>query len=199
MMKVLIACEFSGVLRSAFRNRGHDAYSCDLRQSLDASPFHIQSDVLPVLESDWDLVISHPPCTYLCGSGLHWNVRRPERKELTEQAADFFLKFTALCCRWVIENPIGCMSRLYRRPDQIIHPWMFGDDASKATCLWLHEVSPLFPTRINYGRMVNGCERWSNQTDSGQNRLGPSEHRSALRSITYPGIADAMAAQWGTL
>ena len=198
-MKILIACECSGIVRSAFRARGHDAWSCDLKADVDDSPFHIRGDVMAMLADDdsWDLVIAHPPCTYLCVSGLHWNKRRPERATLTDAAAEFFMAFTELRCRWAIENPVGCMSRLYRRPDQIIQPWMFGDDASKATCLWLNELPPLLPVRMSFGRLVNGRERWSNQTDSGQNRLAPSPERAALRAQTYPGIAAAMASQWG--
>lgn len=197
-MKLLVACERSGVVRDAFRSRGHDAWSCDIAPSEDGSQFHIQGDVIPVLCSDWDMVIAHPPCTYLSASGLHWNTRKPGRAKLTEEAARFFLFFTKLTCQWAIENPIGCMSRLYRRPDQIIQPYNFGDDASKSTCLWLHGVLPLLNTRRIPGRIVNGRERWANQTDSGQNKLPPSEHRAADRARTYIGIADAMAAQWGT-
>jgi hypothetical protein len=196
-MKVLIACECSGVVRDAFRARGHDAWSCDLKAAGDASRFHVQGDVLGILDTAWDLVIAHPPCTYLSVSGLHWNKRRPGRSEETAAAVQFFMMFTRLRCRWAIENPVGCMSRLYRKPDQIIQPWMFGDDASKATCLWLNNLPPLLPVRMCFGRMVNGRERWGNQTDSGQNRLPPSPERAALRSITYPGIAAAMAGQWG--
>lgn len=196
-MRVLVACECSGVVRNAFRIRGHEAFSCDLKPSADESPFHMQGDVCECLAFAWDLVIAHPPCTYLSVSGLHWNKRRPSRDALTQAAAKFFLMFTTLKGRWAIENSIGCMSRLYRKPDQILQPYMFGDDASKNTCLWLNELPPLFPTRRVFGRVVNGRERWSNQTDSGQNKLTPSEDRASLRSITYQGIADAMAVQWG--
>jgi hypothetical protein len=195
-MKLLLACERSGVCRRSFRAKGHQAYSCDLEPADDGSPFHIQDDVLNVLSSNWDAVIAFPPCTYLSASGLHWNTRRPERAAQTEDAVRFFRVFTSLSCRWAIENPIGCMSRLYRKPDQIIQPYMFGDDASKATCLWLHGLPPLFPTRRIPGRIVNGRERWSNQTDHGQNKLPPSANRAMISSITYQGIADAMAAQW---
>lgn len=199
-LKVLAACESSGVVREAFRRLGHDAWSCDLLPAEDGSQYHIPGDVLPVLEEGgWDLVIAHPPCTYLCSSGLHWNHRRPERQGLTNAAAEFFLKFTRLECRWAIENPIGCMSRLYRKPDQIVQPYQFGEDASKATCLWLHGLPPLVHTRWVMPRWVGGRPRWGNQTDSGQNRLGPSPERWRLRSKTYPGLAAAMAEQWGRL
>ncbi len=195
-MRILVACEMSGVVREAFRKRGHDAWSCDLKPSADNSPRHIQGDVLPVLCNAWDLVIAHPPCTYLSVSGLHWNKRRPERATQTDEAAKFFMLFTNLCCRWAIENPIGCMSRLYRKADQIVQPYDFGEDASKATCLWLYGLPTLKPTRRIQGRIVDGKERWENQTDSGQNKLGPSPERAAVRAVTYKGIADAMAEQW---
>lgn len=148
----------------------------------------------------WDLVISHPPCTYLCSSGLHWNKRRPEREESTQNAALFFLEVVRRCNSfarsWAIENPVGCMSRLYRRPDQYVQPYEYGDDASKRTCLWLHNLMPLRPTRFVTPRLVDGKPRYANQTDSGQNKLPPSKDRSKLRSKTYQGIADAMAEQW---
>jgi hypothetical protein len=218
-MRVLVACEFSGVVREAFRKRGHDAWSCDIKPCEDGSPFHLQGDVLPFMCDAWDLVIAHPPCTYLSVSGLHWNGRRPERVKLTEEAARFFMVFTHLCCKWAIENPIGTMSRRYRKPDQIVQPYQFGEDASKATCLWLKGLPLLIHTHVVEPRWVccgkylppelgrYGCPnclgnkrplpRWSNQTDSGQNKLPPSKHRAADRSQTYPGIADAMAEQWG--
>ena len=195
-MRILVACECSGVVREAFRARGHEAWSCDMKPAEDGSAFHICGDVRDVLSESWDLVVAHPPCTYLSVSGLHWNKRRTGRAELTEAAAEFFMLFTALRCRWAIENPIGCMSRMYRKPDQILQPYMFGDDASKATCLWLNDLPPLFPTRIVFGRMAGNRERWSNQTDSGQNRLPPSPERAALRYVTYRGVAEAMAVQW---
>lgn len=199
-MRVLVACESSGVVRRAFSNAGHVAWSCDIKAAEDGAHNHYQRDVRDVLQfEEWDLVIAHPPCTYLSVSGLHWNTRRPERAALTQEAADFFLTFTRMRCKWAIENPIGCMSRLYRKPDQIIQPYMFGEDASKATCLWLNDLPPLLPTRRIHGRLANGRERWANQTDSGQNKLPPSEHRAADRSRTYVGIADAMALQWGVL
>ena len=198
-MKVLVACECSGVVREAFRSRGHDAWSCDLKYSEDGSMYHIQGDAAKSIDGDWDLVIAHPPCTFLSVSGLHWNKRRPERQAETDSASKFFMLFTRLRCKWAIENPIGCMSRLYRKPDQIIQPYQFGEDASKGTCLWLNGLPGLISTKRVSGRLVNGKERWSNQTDSGQNKLGPSPDRSAIRAVTYRGIADAMAMQWGIL
>lgn len=200
-MRVLIACEFSGVVREAFRAKGHEAWSCDLLPSDDNSSYHIQDDVLKHLKAGhagWDLMIAHPPCTYLSVSGLHWNKRRPERTKLTEEAIDFVR--TLLECsigRIALENPIGAISTRIRKPDQIIQPYQYGHDASKATCLWLKALPLLQPTHYILPRLVDGKPRWANQTDSGQNRLGPSDDRWKLRSVTYAGIADAMAAQWG--
>lgn len=145
----------------------------------------------------WDLMIAHPPCTYLCSSGLHWNTRRPERAKLTEDALEFVrLLLDAPVPHIALENPIGCIGTRIRKADQTIQPWQFGHDASKSTCLWLKNLPPLAPTHIIEPRMVNGKPRWGNQTDGGQNKLGPSADRWALRSLTYPGIAEAMADQW---
>jgi site-specific DNA-cytosine methylase len=141
-MKVLIACESSGIVRDQFRLLGADAYSCDLLPADTESEYHIICDVFNILFDNWDLVIAHPPCTYLSVSGQHWNYRRPERKILTAEAVNFFLKFTELNCAWAIENPVGIMSTNYRKPDQIIQPYQFGDDASKRTCLWLKDLPP---------------------------------------------------------
>lgn len=196
-VKILVACESSGTVRRSFRDRGFDAWSCDLLPSDDDSRYHICDDVLKIIHDTWDLVIAHPPCTYLCSSGLHWNKRRPKRAESTRQAIDFFLEFTKLKCRWAIENPIGCMSSAYRRPDQVIQPYQFGHDASKSTCLWLNNLPVLLPTKHVKPRIVNGKPRFSNQTDSGQNALPPSKERWKIRSKTYEGIAKAMAKQWG--
>lgn len=208
-MRVLVACEFSGVVREAFRARGHDAWSCDLLPALDDSKFHIQMDVYEFLlaheehNPHFDLIIAHPPCTYLSVSGNRYYANRPD---LYLPAADFATSFFEFADKVAVENPIGRLSRIFRKPSQIIQPYEFGDDASKRTCLWLQNLPPLskeLHRRVagrrvewppNSGRMV---ERWSNQTDSGQNRLGPSDDRSNLRSITYKGIAEAMAEQWG--
>lgn len=202
-MRVLVACEFSGTVREAFRRRGHDAWSCDLLPAADASPFHVHGSVLdwlwgaPEGAEPWDLMIAHPPCTYLCSSGLHWNTRRPERAKLTEDALEFVrLLLDAPVPHIALENPIGCISTRIRKADQTIQPWQFGHDASKATCLWLKNLPPLAATHIIEPRMVNGKPRWGNQTDGGQNKLPPSPDRWALRSLTYPGIAEAMADQW---
>jgi hypothetical protein len=199
-MRVLVACEFSGVVREAFRKRGHEAVSCDLLPAEDNSPHHIQGDVLPVLLEGWDLRIAHPPCTYLCSSGLHWNKRRPGRAEKTEEALQFVRELlNAPIERIALENPIGCISSRIRKPDQIIQPFLFGHDASKATCLWLKNLPGLANTTFIEPRIINGKKRWANMTDSGQNKLGPSDTRWAERSRTYEGIAEAMAEQWGKL
>lgn len=199
-MRVLVACEYSGTVRDAFRSRGHDAWSCDLLPTDGNPTYHYCRDVLDILNDDWDMMIAHPPCTYLCSSGLHWNKRRPERAALTEEALTFVAKLlNAPIAKIALENPIGCISSRIRKPDQVIQPWQFGHDASKATCLWLKGLPPLSPTRLIEPRLINGKKRWGNQTDSGQNKLPPSADRWKIRSTTYQGIADAMANQWGNL
>lgn len=211
-MRVLIGCERSGVVREAFRKRGHDAWSCDLAPAEDNSPFHIQGDLLWFVENiePFDLFIVHPPCQYLSSSGLHWNHRRPERQALTDAGADFATRcwsapdndapmFPKTKLRICLENPIGRLSRVLGKPTQIIQPNKFGENASKATCLWLRWLPALVPTKTIPPRIVNGKKRWANQTDSGQNRLAPSAHRAMDRARTYQGIADAMAEQWGNL
>jgi len=190
-MRVLVACEFSGRVRDAFIARGHDAVSCDLLPTDSPGP-HYQGDVRDILHDGWDMMIAHPPCTYLAGSGLHWNTRVPGRAALTEEALEFVrLLLTAPIPRIALENPIGCISSRIRKPDQIIQPWWFGEDASKATCLWLKGLPLLKPTDI-----IRKA-RYANQTPSGQNKLGPSADRAKLRSLTYMGVAEAMASQWG--
>lgn len=200
-MRVLVACEFSGVVRNAFTLLGHDAASCDLLPS-ETPGKHYQCDIRDVLWSipafaTFDLMIAHPPCTYLSVSGLHWNKRVPGREQKTEEALEFVRKLMdAPISRICIENPISCISSRIRKPDQIIQPWYFGDDASKATCLWLKNLPPLKDTNRLPG---DKRTRRANQTPSGQNKLGPSPTRAAERSKTYPGIALAMAEQWGSL
>lgn len=196
-MRVLVACEYSGTVRDAFIARGHDAMSCDLLPTDVPGP-HYQGDVFDIIDDGWDLMVAHPPCTYLCSSGLHWNKRVPGRQELTEEALEFVRRLMdAPIKRIAIENPIGCIGTRIRKADQTIQPWQFGHDASKATCLWLNGLMPLRPTDIVEPRIVGGKKRWGNQTDSGQNRLPPSEDRWKIRSETYSGIARAMAEQWG--
>ena len=204
-MRVLIACEFSGVVRRAFRARGHDAWSCDLLPSSDSSPHHVTGDVLALIRgafgvATWDLMIAHPPCTYLCSSGLHWNKRDPSRAAKTDAALEFVRALLdAPIPRIALENPVGRIGPAIRKADQYVPPHAFGPDASKRTGLWLKGLPLLVPTAHVAPRMVDGKPRWANQTDSGQNRLSPSPDRWAERAKTYTGIAEAMAAQWGDL
>lgn len=221
-MRVLIGCEFSGVVREAFRARGHDAWSCDLLPAADNSPYHLQCNVEYVLQPSpdntyargepWDLLIAHPPCTYLCNSSVWALTKTPPnpspgalygqaRVTAMEEAARFFKRLLdAPIPKICIENPIMhryAIAIIGRKQDQIIQPHWFGDDASKATGLWLKNLPKLYPTKQVPPRIVNGKRRWSNQTDSGQNKLTPSDDRWAKRSITYKGIAEAMAQEWG--
>lgn len=203
-MLVLVGCECSGVVRDAFRALGHDAYSCDLKPCERDPAWHLQCDVLDVLDAGWDLAIFHPNCQYLCSSGLFRNIGNPDRYKETEKALEFVRKLMGsgipkIC----IENPTGRISTAIRPYDQRIQPYEFGHDASKGTCLWLDGLKPLVIEPELYVEprivVVNGKEykRWANQTDSGQNRLGPSDKRSADRARTYQGIADAFARNWG--
>lgn len=198
-MRVLVACEYSGVVRDAFLAAGHYAMSCDLLPcESGASGDHYQGDVRDVLDHGWDLMIAHPPCTYLSVSGMHWTARGLRDPQLTEDALAFVhMLMDAPIDRIAIENPISVISSRIRKPDQIIQPWQFGHDASKKTCLWLHNLPLLTPTLVIEPRIINGRKRWGNQTDSGQNRLPPTADRWKIRSETYRGIAEAMAQQWG--
>jgi len=258
-MRVLIACEYSGIVRDAFIARGHDAMSCDLLPT-DAPGPHYQGDVFDVIGDGWDMMIAHPPCTYLSVSGMHWTTRGLRDPKLTEDALDFVRALmNAPIPKICIENPVSVISSRIRKPDQIIQPWYWGDDASKKTCLWLKSLPKLTPNAVvcppkgwkqvsfafdclgydeetgepgdtcsicglSYGddckcpgptqedvveyKTIEGVlfatfERskpkpvWSNQTPSGQNKLGPSPDRWKERSKTFPGIAQAMAEQWG--
>jgi hypothetical protein len=178
-MKILIACESSAAVRDAFIEQGHDVISCDLLDSVNGGP-HYAGDVMDIIYKPWDLLIAHPPCTYLSSSGLHWNQRRPERAAQTD-AAIVFARFFIEGCKHIpqrcVENPIGCLSTKVRKPDQIIQPHQFGADASKATCLWLVGLPKLTATQHVEPRMINGRPRWANQTDNGQNKLTPSPDR----------------------
>lgn len=195
-MKILVACEYSGRVRDAFIGQGFNAMSCDLLPT-DIDGPHYQGDVRDVLYDGWDAMVCHPPCTYLCSSGLHWNGRTPGRQALTDESLDFVrLLLNAPIKHICLENPIGCISTHIRKPSQTIQPWQFGEDASKSTCLWLKNLPPLRPTLFVEPRIVNGKKRWANQTDNGQNKLAPSEDRWKIRSETYHGIANAMAQQW---
>lgn len=197
-MKVLVACESSGVVRRAFEAHGHEAWSSDLLPALDGSSRHLLGDVRQWLDRSWDLLIAHPPCTYLSVSGMHRTVRGLRDPKLTEDALAFVrLLMDAPIERIAIENPVSVISTRIRKPTQIIQPYEFGHDASKTTCLWLKNLPKLKPTRYVEPRMIDGLPRWSNQTDSGQNRLSPGPERWRLRSETYEGVAAAMAEQWG--
>lgn len=230
-MRILVACEVSGRVREALRARGHEAYSCDLGPATDGSPNHIQGDAIAAAYgSAWGAIVAHPPCTYLtnsaawafgdgpyhqrCKSGtLLGAARRAARAD----AVAFWLQlWAAPIPRKLFENPVGYMNTHWRKPSQIIQPRQFGDDASKATCLWAHNWPALaidparaYPPRYvcqdcknTMGGTCGQCERcgsmrvrerWGNQTDSGQNRLSPGEGRAAARAVTYPGIARAIA------
>lgn len=199
-MKVLVACEYSGIVRDAFALRGHAAWSCDLLPSERPEGQHYQGNVFDIINLGWDLMIAHPECTYLCSSGLHWNKNNPERQRKTEEAVEFVHHLMlAPIPRIAIENPVGCLSTRLCRPSQYIQPYQFGHDASKKTGLWLLNLPVLQPTKYIEPRIADGKKRWGNQTDSGQNRLTPSPDRWKERSRTYQGIADAMAEQWGSL
>ena len=196
-MKILVACEYSARVREDFKTLGHDVTSCDILPTAIAGK-HYQGDVMDIIDQDWDLLICFPTCTYLCSSGLHWNKKIPDRAQKTEQGLLFVdALLNANIPKIALENPIGCISSRIRKPDQIIQPYQFGENASKSTCLWLKNLPKLIPTKYIEPRIVNGKNRWANQTDSGQNHLGPSENRAQLRGTTYKGIADAMAQQWG--
>jgi hypothetical protein len=207
MAKVLIGCEYSGRVRDAFIRLGHEAVSCDFLATDVPGP-HYQGDVFDIINDGWDMAIFFPPCTYLCRSGLHWNLNPASVRfggKQTEEALQFVQALLdAKIPRIALENPAGCISSRIRKPDQTIQPYNFNEDASKMTCLWLKNLPKLqntgyFPPRIVEGGKYDGKKRWSNQTDSGQNRLPPSEDRWKLRSETFQGVADAMAAQWAPL
>ena len=193
-MRVLVACEYSGTVRDAFRAAGHDALSCDLLPTDVPGP-HYQGDVADIINDGWDLMVAHPPCTYLCSSGLHWNTRRPERAQMTEDALKFvqFL-LDAPIPRIALENPVSIISSHIRKPDQIIQPWMFGHEATKTTCLWLKGLPHLTPTSIvgkgarHITKSGKSLPKWYN--------LPPSADRWKIRSATFQGIANAMATQW---
>jgi hypothetical protein len=183
-LRVLIACEFSGRVRQAFRNKGHDAWSCDLLPAEDNSDFHIQGDVLTITAEGWDMMIAHPPCTHLAVSGARW---WKDKKEEQAAAIKFVqdLMWSPSIPKIAIENPISKISTVIRKPDQIIQPWMFGHGETKATCLWLKGLPLLKPTNVVEGR------------EAKVHRMPPGPNRWKERSRTYQGIANAMAEQWG--
>ena len=190
-MRVLIACEYSGAVRDAFINNGHDAMSCDLLPT-DVDGPHYQGDVFDVINDGWDLMIAHPPCTHLAVSGARWF--KDKVKEQAESLEFVRRLMDAPIDKIAIENPISIISSRIRKPEQIIQPWMFGHPEAKATCLWLKGLPTLSATDV---LTKPECGYWSNQTPSWQNKLGPSKDRWKERSKTYQGIATAMANQWG--
>jgi hypothetical protein len=184
-MKVLVACEYSGIVRDAFIALGHDAMSCDLLSTEQPGP-HYMGDVFDVIDYPWDLMIAHPPCTHLSVSGArHFAAKRMDGRQ--QEAVAFFMRLirrSEHIKRTAIENPVCVMSSLYRKPDQVIQPWQFGHGETKSTCLWLKGLPPLVPTNIVSGR------------DDRIHKMPPSPDRWKERSKTYQGVADAFAAQW---
>lgn len=190
-MKVLVGCEYSGVVREAFRSRGHDAYSCDLIPADDGSPYHLQCDVLDVLDDGWELAIFHPPCTHLAVSGAAWfKYKQQEQADALQFVRDLL---AAPIPRIALENPVSVISSKIRKPDQIIQPWQFGHTEQKKTCLWLKNLPALVETDNVYDRMMTLPKRERERL----HYLPPSPDRGKLRSATYTGIARAMADQWG--
>jgi len=204
-MRVLVACEYSGRVRDAFIRGGHDAMSCDLVPTDVPGP-HYEGDVMDIITDNWDLLIAFPPCTYLTLTGNKWFKpefadRFPERHQQRKDAIDFFMQIANMPIpRIAIENPIGIMSSHYRKPDQIIQPWQFGFPTTKATCLWLKGLPLLKPTNIvEKGEVVisksgNRMSKWYYETSKLPLKNGA---RAKARSVTFQGVADAMADQWG--
>ena len=211
-LRILVACEESQIVTKKLREKGHDAYSCDIEPCSGNYPeWHLQQDVIPLLKEKWDLILAFPPCTYLTNAGTRHFSRRinPEhkvlaREALRETAKDFFMQFVnADCERIAIENPVGYMNSQYRKPDQIIHPYYFGDNYKKRTCLWLKGLPKLVPSnmlpepdhkyickgKLSYGKNIGWCEGIKGTT-------GGQKGRAKARSKTFPGIAQAMADQW---
>ncbi len=235
MANILIACEESQAICKAFRESGHNAYSCDIIECSGGHPeWHFKEDAFLVIANfggkletgedyslpsgeTWDLMIAHPPCTYLSVSGARWlydpkdaglpveqrreHPHHPGRRALKKEAEEFFMRFTQTKIkRWAIENPVGCMNSVYRKPDQIVQPFWFGDSASKKTCLWLHNLPPLHATKfVDPGERVvlssgRSLPKW--YSDSFNTKIS-TEERRRLRSKTFPGFAQAVAEQWG--
>jgi hypothetical protein len=203
-MRVLIACEFSGIVRDAFAARGHDAWSCDLLPT-ERPGNHIQGNVLEILGNDWDLMVAHPPCTDLAVSGAAWFSQKIADGR-QQKSIEFFLKFVhAPIPRYAVENPISIMSSRFRQPDQIIHPYYFGDEFSKPTCLWLKSLPPLehreddelFGPKTHVGKGEFVTSKNGKRGAKWNWWLPPGPERAKIRSRTFQGIANAMAEQWG--
>lgn len=197
-MKVLVACEYSGVVRDAFAAKGHDATSCDILPT-ERPGKHYQGDVRDILDNGWDLMIAHPPCTYLCVAGLHYSKKDPERMAMTHEALDFFkLLYGSDIPMIAVENPVGYVSTAFRRPDQIINPFQFGEPQRKKTCLWLKGLPLLVPqTNLEVLPTKTIIRKTGSKAGQPYNyywRQGKTAHE---RSRTFQGIADAMAEQWG--
>jgi hypothetical protein len=199
MKRILVACEFSGIVRDAFTAVGWDAWSCDLLPS-DRPGNHIQDDVLNHLSDGWDMMIAHPPCTFLCNSGVRWLKGNPKRQEARIQAIEFVDNlWTANIDRVCIENPIGCLSTLWHTPSQIIQPFDHGHPDWKSTCLWLRGLPLLQPSVITFPEEIKCGGKKPGRVTSRLHRMSPGPNRWKERSRTYQGIADAMANQWGNL
>lgn len=221
MAKILIGYSTCPLTRQAFEQHGHEVWTCDLLPARDGHPRHYKCDIWDVLGMNWDMAVLHPMCTYLTVSAA-WALKDPDfdkypgigyhqrvsagtlvgeaRRGAQARALENFRKLLALPYSVAIENPApSFVSKAIRPPSQIIQPHQFGDDASKSTGLWLKDLPPLQPTKHVPPRMVDGKPRWANQTDSGQNKLTPSDNRWLERSKTYPGIAAAMGDQWGSM
>jgi len=193
-MQILVACEESQVVTNEFRKLGHEAYSCDILPCSGGHPeWHLQQDVTPLLNIEWDMLLAFPPCTHLAVSGAAWfEEKRKDGRQ--QQAIDFFMLFAkAPISRIAIENPIGIMSTIWRKPTQIIQPWMFGHPERKATCLWLDGL----PKLVETNNIENEMLQLPRNKQHKLHYLPPSPNRSVLRSKTFPGIAKAMAEQWG--
>lgn len=198
-MRILIACEMSSVVRDAFiKQWNYECYSVDLLPSESNFGPHFQDDVLNVINNHgpWDMMIAFPPCTDLAVSGArYFEQKRLDGRQ--QKSIDFFMKLAnAPIDKICIENPVGIMSSVWRKPDQIIQPFQFGHPEYKKTCLWLKNLPLLRPTNI---LELPPCGYWNNQTPSGQNKLAPSENRAKIRSMTYPNIGEAMSSQWGCI
>lgn len=193
-MKILVACERTGKVRDAFYALGHNAWSCDLQPTVTEGQ-HLECSVLQVLNYGWDMMIAFPPCTHLCVSGAkHFEEKRKDGRQ--KEGIDFFMAMVnSGISKIAIENPIGIMSSEYRKPDQIIQPWMFGHGETKATCLWLKNLLPLCPTHASDDLFIKNPEPI--ERENRIHKMAPSPERSNLRSETYSGIAQAMADQWG--
>ncbi len=206
-MSLLVGCEESGIITECFRNLGYEAYSCDLKPTSGNHPeWHLQMDVFEAIKMrKWKMGIFHPTCTFLTVSANKWLKDQPERKsgalvgearrQARKEAIDFFMRFTECEFPWCIENPIGIMSSVYRRPDQVIQPWMFGHPERKATCLWLSGLPLLRPSKNVYRQMLALPENEQHRL----HHLSPTKDRAEIRSKTYPNIAASIAKQWGPI